>query len=128
MELIFILSALFIETFLLMKIINFSIVYIFVFKRKPLLWIFFMFFISFLFFAIGGVFDLKFYLFFWPILLVSIFQFVKPESNVNLIDNILLSKNTFNEIDEKNGWFKKVAGNFMFLVGAVLGYYLFCSK
>ena len=84
-----------------------------------------MFLLSLILFFIAHIFGLKFYNLFWPIILVSYFQFIKPVSEINLIDNIRYSKSTYNQIGKKNGWLKKVIGNFMFILGACLGYYIF---
>lgn len=108
-----------------MKIVGFSLMYIFIFKKSPILWIIFMFLLSFIMFLICHFLELKFYNLFWPILYISFFQFIRPESGLNLMDNILFSKSNFNEIDEKNGWIKKITGNLMFILGSCLGYYLF---
>ncbi len=125
MEIILIIIALFIAAFLLTKVMDFSLMYIFLFKRSPILWIFFMFFLSLGLFTVGHILKLKFYMLFWPILFVSYFQFIKPDPGLSLRDHISFSKSTFNDIDQKNGWLKKVAGNFMFIVGCIIGYYLF---
>ena len=125
MEIIFIIITLIITTYLLAKIINFSLMYIFIFKRKPILWIIFMFFLSISLFAVGYILNLKFYVLFWPILSVSFFLFIRPESQINLLDNIKYARSTYNEIDENKGWLKKVTGNLMFIIGSCIGYYLF---
>jgi hypothetical protein len=125
MEILLIITAILIVTFILMKIINLSIMYIFLFRKKPTLWIIFMFLLSFVLFAIFHILNLKFYTIFWSIIIVSYFQFIKPESEISLIDNIKFAKSTYNEIDPKNGWLKKIAGNLMFIIGSFVGYYLF---
>jgi len=116
-----------ISVFLLNIIITLSNNVIFLFFRKPLIWIVFMGLLSFLWFFMGSSFNNSFDIVWWSAFIVFLLNippnnkdmYIAPAEISKIIDDMYI------EMGIKNGRLKYRLGLIAFVVGGIVGWYMF---
>jgi len=118
-------------TFVLNMLIKQSNNFIFIFFKKPTVWIAFMGLIIFLYFFVGSKFDNSFNIIWWSALLAFIVNIppqAKKDETIDQEEKNKIVDEMYNEMGIKNGKLKYRLGLASYVIGGILGWVLFYSK